>query len=114
MPSRLLVHGGELITFGSLGDGTRVMFRSADGASWTSTPTTRAGGRGPPIGPVAVSPAGVFVAANDGWQEWYERQRFFRSVDGVAWEALAAGSFAPSHPLTHIAWGELARGGACP
>ncbi|MFO0728247.1 MAG: hypothetical protein U1E65_30985 [Myxococcota bacterium] len=122
IPGRLLVSGDGLVAFGNSGAPgyTPQVFRSSDGVDWTAAPTTlvRAGGgapvAGPPIGPVAVSPSGVFVAANGGWQEWYERQHFYRSTDGVNWQELPAGSFAPSHPMTQMVWGEGRPSAACP
>jgi hypothetical protein len=110
---RLLFTGSEFMIWG-----TGVVYRSPDGTTWSSMPTTsRAAGapmpgRGPRLGPVARSPQGTFVAVTDGWQQWYEKQRFMRSVDGVTWDELPSGAFAPSHPMTQIVWAE-ARTGAC-
>jgi hypothetical protein len=106
--------GGRLVFTGSefMMWGAGSVYRSTDGTSWTSTPTKRtiagtpAAGAGPNIGAVARSPRGTFVAVNDGWQQWYEKQHFYRSTDGVTWDELPAGTFAPSHPMTQITWGE--------
>lgn len=123
--SRLLWTGTEFLAWGT-GAGTPSgprLFRSADGATWTSTPTTvtrtGSGGMtttspGPTIGPVARSPAGTFVAVRGGWNVWYEQQRFYRSTDGISWTELPTTSFTGSHPLTHIAWGQAARSAVCP
>ncbi|MBZ5707768.1 WD40/YVTN/BNR-like repeat-containing protein [Nannocystis pusilla] len=87
------------------------LHRSADGASWQSEPITPADAS---IGPIARSPEGTFVAANAGWMVWYEKQRFFRSEDGVNWEVLPDGAFAGSHPIYFMAHGEVAPGAGCP
>jgi hypothetical protein len=97
--------GGEFFVY------TRdVLHRSADGAAWTSEPVQG----GAVIGPVARSPEGTFVAANDGWMVWYEKQQFYRSADGVAWETLPADAFVGSHPIYFMAHGRVAPGAGCP
>ncbi len=35
---------------------------------------------------VAISDAGTFVAIKNEWQQWYDKQEFYRSRDGVSWE----------------------------
>lgn len=85
-----------------------VAWSSEDGATWSSADTTPGDLQ---IGPVEVSPAGTFVAVRGGWQEWYDRQRFYRSTDGVVWEELGAGSYTGSHPVRDITFGYL---DACP
>lgn len=79
-----------------------VLWRSEDGAAWSSTPTSPADLR---IGAVAMSPGGTFVAVKGGWQEWYDRQRFYRSEDGVTWTELPSGSYVGSHPIRDIEFG---------
>lgn len=112
---RLLRAGSDVVVWGRAAGGTPSVFRSSNGVDWTTTPTIlRGAGEGPPIGPVAVSANGTYVAANDGWDVWYEQQRFYRSTDGVTWDALAAGAFVGSHPITHITWAEGAPSAACP
>ncbi len=120
--STLLWTGSSFVFFGTTSSGTRARFESSDGSSWTSTPTQvrrplADGGvttaAGPSIGVVGYGD-GTFVAVNDEWGRWYEQQEFFRSDDGVLWEALPKSAFKGSHPITHITFGELDRGGACP
>ena len=60
---------------------------------------------GTQIGAVERSAAGTFVAVNGGWDQWYERQRWYRSTDGVTWEVLPEGAAARSHPIHAIAHG---------
>jgi len=116
---RLVRHGDALYVWGETAEGVLARFRSVDGTTWTSAPLTLRSARpgapaAPSIGPVAAAPSGTFVAANAGWQQYYEKQRFYRSADGIAWEELPAGAFTPSHPMTHMAWGEAAPSSACP
>lgn len=107
--SQLVFTGAEFIAWGTATN-RRSIFRSADGQTWTSaaTATLRADGGmqgGPELGPVAYG-AGVFVAVNGAWGQWYEQQQFFRSADGVTWEALPRPAFNGSHPIRFIAFGE--------
>jgi hypothetical protein len=121
--SRLLWTGTEFLAWGLDQAGTPRRFSSADGASWTSAPTTvtrtNSSGMpvtspGPRIGPVARSPTGTFVAVSGGWGSWYEQQRFYRSTDGLAWTELPSGAFTGSHPLTHIVFGQAEHSAVCP
>jgi hypothetical protein len=50
---------------------------------------------------------------NGGWDQWYERQRFYRSTDGVTWDELAAGAFTGGHPVRFAAAGAVDVG-TCP
>ncbi len=82
---------------------------STDGITWASTasvPATR-------LGPVARSPSGTLVAVGNVWSG-YSSQEFFRSIDGIHWQKLATGTFAPSHPIFFITWGLAERSAACP
>ncbi|MDQ3035531.1 MAG: hypothetical protein M3Y87_24205, partial [Myxococcota bacterium] len=79
-------------------------FTSTDGARWTATPIVPADIT---IGAVARSPSGTFVAVNGGWDQWYERQRFYRSEDGVRWTELGPARYEGSHPIAGIAYGEV-------
>jgi hypothetical protein len=120
---RLLWNGTHYISWGSSTSSEARVFRSSDGATWQSEPTTvtrTQGGsgtsNGPPIGPVAFAAngsGGTYVAANDGWQQWYDKQRFYRSVDGIRWDELPAGTYAPSHPMTHIISANIKKSALC-
>ncbi len=120
---RLLFGGGEFVTWGSTPDYTPVRFTSTDGVSWTTTPTkvakknpdgTTSSSAGPSIGAVARSEAGTYVAVNGGWQQWYDKQRFYRSNDGVNWDELPAGSYVGSHPIQFISFGVAEKSADCP
>jgi hypothetical protein len=84
--------------------------RSARGDSWQSqegSPKTLR------VGPVTRTLSGAYVAVNETWQKWYEKQEVYRSEDGVTWSPLAPGAIAPSHPLTHLWAGAVKRSTAC-
>lgn len=119
---RLIWDGSAFIAWGRANN-TPVRFSSSDGLTWNTTPTMvrekDANGvlqtkPGPSIGAVARSDSGTYVAVNGGWQQWYDKQRFYRSTDGITWDTLDAGKYVGSHPIQFIAFGMGERGGACP
>ena len=79
---------------------------SSDGANWTKHPMTTP----MRLGPVARSASGALVALSSVWLG-YEQQSFYRSTNGLSWEALPANSFAASHPIFYITF---AYAEACP
>jgi hypothetical protein len=85
------------------------MISSPDGVTWTKkamlTPTR--------LGPVARSPNGTLVAVGNVW-EGYDQQSFWRSSDGLTWEALPKTAFAPSHGIFYMAFGYADPSSACP
>ena len=84
-------------------------YSSGDGVAWTATPLvtpTR-------VGPVARAPNGTLVGAAHVWQG-YEQQRFLRSTDGLTWESLPTGAFAPGHPIFYVTFGWAEPSAACP
>ncbi len=85
-------------------------YSSADAATWTTT----AGSGDVSIGAVAQGPSGTFVAVRAGWQVWYEKQRFYRSTDGLAWEVLPETAFVHGHPITNIVAGWAKPSATCP
>ena len=114
----LMFTGGQFVTFGQADDGKGgtfpAKFTSADGETWMKTPTqvrvkqadgTVVTSAGPNLGAVARGDSGTYVGVRGGWQVWYEDQVFYRSQDGVLWDALEAGKFAPSHPIQFITSG---------
>jgi hypothetical protein len=115
----LIDNGSEFVTWGIHAD-TRVMFRSTDGITWTFEPTQLRNTdgtitAGPAVGPVARSnSSGTFVSVKSGWQVWYDQQVFYRSTDGITWEALPTTAFTPSHPILFIRYGVANRSAACP
>ena len=87
------------------------LWHSADGATWMSEVVSPESVR---IGSLARSPEGTMVAANAGWMTWYEKQQFYRSTDGKAWEVLAPGTYVGSHPINFISHGMVTPGAGCP
>jgi hypothetical protein len=86
------------------------LYKSSDAVTWTSQAITPANIQ---IGALARSPAGTLVAANDGWQVWYEKQQFFRSTDGVNWSVLPPSAFTGSHPINFISFGYVPASAGC-
>jgi hypothetical protein len=85
------------------------MISSPDGVTWTKkamlTPTR--------LGPVARGPDGTLVAVGNVW-EGYAQQSFWRSTDGLTWEALPKTAFVPSHGIFYMAFGYADPSSACP
>lgn len=104
--SEVVSTGSELMVWG----GGRV-YRSSDGASWSSTSLSPSG---VDIGAVARSAEGTFVAVNGGWNRWYEDQRFYRSTDGVTWSELPQDAYRRGHPILQIEAGWAVPSEACP
>lgn len=87
------------------GNGTA--YTSTDGQKWASQAMNPSLG----LGAVAVDPAsGSFVSVRGGWQNWYDRQEFYRSDDGVNWDVLDAIAFEGSHRIRHIAFADSESG----
>jgi len=125
--SRLVWDGSMFVTWGRANDGNGgtypARFTSSDGSSWMATAImvrsknpdgTMQTKPGPDLGAVARSDSGTYVAVNGGWQQWYDKQRFYRSEDGITWDTLDAANYVGSHPIQFIAFGMGERGGACP
>lgn len=103
--SQLVYTGTEFMAWGR---GTA--YRSATGTGWTSQETTP---NNLDIGAVAYNPdSGMFVAVRGGWQNWYDEQMFYRSVDGVVWEE--ATEFVGQHPIRFIGFGYVDPSADCP
>ncbi len=121
--ARLLWNGTEFVTWGRDANYVNQRFTSTDGATWKATPTelrkknadgTTQTGPGPLIGAVDRSDAGTYVAVNGEWEQYYEKQRFYRSTDGITWDQLPASSFVGSHPVQFITHGLAEKSAVCP
>jgi hypothetical protein len=87
------------------------LHKSADGAAWQSQPIVPSNIG---IGNLARSPQGTLVAANEGWQVWYEKQRFYRSTDGINFSVLEPDvSIEGSHPIYFMSFGYLPASSGC-
>lgn len=110
--------GSELLGWGQVGGGGRpVRLRSTDGLTWTTDDLVARSADGSPaaipkIETVARSAAGTFVTVEGEWDQWYERQRFYRSTDGITWQELPRTAFVGSHPIRFLTWG-LVDASAC-
>lgn len=116
--SSVLWTGSELLAWGRLADASPVLARSADGRAWTIAPVVATSESGadaavPKIEAVARSASGTFVTVEGEWDQWYERQRFYRSTDGTTWRALPRSAFVGSHPIRFLSAGLVDRS-ACP
>ncbi|MBL8678921.1 MAG: hypothetical protein JNK05_07130 [Myxococcales bacterium] len=115
-----VIHTGtEFVTWGRSMTMGLVHLRSTDGARWTATATSATNADGsrattPRINAAARSPSGTFVTVHGEWDNWYDRQVFYRSTDGVRWQALPRTAFVGSHPIRFFTYAEIPRGGACP
>jgi hypothetical protein len=86
----------------------RTMISSPDGTTWTKTPMVTPHR----IGPVARSAStGTLVAVS---YDSYANQRFYRSTDGLTWDALPSSAFAPSHAIFSITFGDGDPSAVCP
>ena len=121
--ARLLWTGDKFVTWGRDSNYDNMLYESPDGAAWTAKPTevrkknpdgTTQTSPGPHLGAVDRSDKGTFVAVNGGWQQYYEKQRFYRSSDGITWDELPAGSFVGSHPVQFITHGLGEKSAVCP
>jgi len=87
------------------------LHKSPDGELWQSLAIEPSSIQ---IGNLARSPAGTLVAANDGWQVWYDDQAFYRSTDGVHFSALERDvAFKGSHPIYFMGFGLLPASSGC-
>jgi hypothetical protein len=112
-----VVHTGtKFVAFGDDSSGKRAAFESADGKTWSAKPLTLTrpdGTKGvPSLGAVSFGD-GRFVSVNAGWQQWYEKQVFYRSDDGIAWTQLPTSAYTGSHPIAMIAFGRVAKPSVC-
>lgn len=83
-------------------------YTSKNGTEWTETALVTKDlrdGHGFHLGPVARSDQGTYVSVRGGWSNWYGKQDFYRSEDGIVWTALPEGSFEPSHRIRAMTFG---------
>jgi hypothetical protein len=85
------------------------MISSTDGATWTKTPMATP----MRLGQVARGDTGTLVAMGNIWSG-YSDQHFYRSTDGLTWNALPSGTFVPSHRIHFITYGYADPSSACP
>lgn len=86
------------------------MERAAAALTRASTQTSP----GALLGAVDRSDKGTYAGVRGGWQEYYEKQQFYRSTDGITWDELPVGSFVGSHPVQFITHGFGEKSAVCP
>jgi len=105
--SRQLVWtGSEFMAYGG-GAG----YRSTDGDTWTKFTLSPTGLR---FGALARSSMTGTIVAGSPYGSDYGAQSFYRSIDGITWQALAAGKFVGSHLIEHMSFGFGQHSAACP
>lgn len=113
-----VVELGESLSSNPVWDGSQFLvwqgstvYRSPDGMTWANEATVPSNIS---IGAVTRGSGGTFVATNDGWMVWYEKQKMYRSTDGVSWTELEAGKYTGSHPINFIEFGWAEPSADCP
>jgi hypothetical protein len=104
--NQIVFNGTEFVSWA---DGKA--WKSTDGANWTSTPMTTTSTLYPTwwmAGPTAYnSDTKTYALVMDQWQYWYDKQRAYRSTDGVNWIELDASHFQGGHPIGAMTVGEI-------
>ena len=103
-------NGSKFAIWGENSAGIATAFTSTDGTHWTSTPMAARVA----LQTVGTHVSGSFVATNALWNDAYEKQRFFRSDDGITWETLPNSAFETGHPISHFASGVVPANRYCP
>ena len=85
--------------------------RSVDGKTWESESTSPTS---IDMGNVARSESGTFVGVSRARLSAYANQAFFRSADGITWDALDTSKFVGSHRILSVSFGYLDPGAGCP
>ena len=97
LTSRLLFNGTEFVVWGN-----GLMYTSPDGQSWSETAVS-----GVELDAVAQSEDGTYVGVGG----WYDGQNFYRSTDGVSWQAI--GGYG-GHPVFDLTFGIGQASPTCP
>lgn len=90
--------------------GSRTAYTSEDGMQWQMQERDNVH-----LGATTYDPSNnVFVAVRGGWQNWYDKQEFYRSTDGIQWQKIDDGSFLKSHRIRRLTFGWAKPGTVCP
>ncbi len=82
------------------------MWTSQDGVIWAGVTVQTALPAGQITdGPIGRGPDGTYVTITNVWNNYYEKQRAYRSEDGLHWTQLDADGFTGGHPVHRIVSG---------
>jgi hypothetical protein len=102
--SQLIYDGQKFVAFGS---GKR--WTSVDGVNWDGISMVVPGLN--PLyfsGPTAYNPAtGTYARITSRWGNFYDKQKAYRSADGITWELLPATAFKGGHPIRDMTLGQM-------
>lgn len=86
-------------------------YRSADGKAWTPTPMTTGSFNSKYWNAnVCVNPrTGTYVAILNVWGNFYDKQKAYRSHDGITWAELDSKQFTGGHPIGRIILARISR-----
>ncbi len=57
---------------------------------------------------IAYNPtSGTYAGVLNSWGNYYEKQKFYRSLDGINWTTLASTQYKGGHPLGYMTTGEM-------
>ena len=57
---------------------------------------------------------GVFVGVSGNWGNAYEKQKFYRSSDGLIFKELSISAVKGGHPIRFMKFGFVKRSSICP
>jgi hypothetical protein len=98
--SELVFDGEKFVAF----DRTK-RWTSVDGLRWTSV-SLSIEDSGLFVGHIRLNPiTRTYIHITNAWDNFYERQNAYRSVDGINW--TKAKSFIGGHPVTHVVLGTM-------
>ena len=103
--SKIIFNGSHFITWG---DGKT--YKSTDGLIWTITQTKVDGVNAPVWLTMATAynaTTGTYAGVVNVFASGYEKQKFYRSTDGVNWTTLEPTKFKGGHPISYMVTGEI-------
>ena len=85
------------------------VYKSADGVNWSTSPIKLdASAQGRWGGPIAYDKkTKTYVSILQSWANFYEKQKFYRSIDGINWVTLDTTKYKGGHPISYIVSGEI-------
>lgn len=98
--SRVIFNGTHFVNWSN-----GLIWKSVDGISWSSTAFKVDGVTAPwwfKIQSAFNSTTGTYVGVLDVWANYYNKQKMYRSTDGINWTSLDATKFKGGHPLNFM------------